>query len=201
MLEKNRAVEVSYYDQRSKSSVTVKGKKVMANIDPVNIFGKMLPEQYREPGMKGLKPATSLYTVYVVFKEAVSKHYKTNYSNFIVSEADLNCESKALWDDISKRDVEERPFVFVDYSNIDSGLVDEGDDRGFGVLTSISELSEWEVLDDDAYGVKKETLAKRLCERLEVHYPGIRELLEYYEVSTPETIKRYIRSSNCTASG
>ena len=79
--------------------------------------------------------------------------------------------------------------------------MDEGDERGFGVLTSISELSEWEVLDDDAYGAKKEILAKRLFERLEVHYPGIRELVEYYEVSTPKTIKRYIRSSNGTAYG
>ena len=143
----------------------------------------------------------SLYTVYITFKQAPSKQFDLAYSNFIVDDQDLNQNPKVLWANMPNRAVGDRPFVFVDYSTIDSGLVPESDARSFGVLTSITQLSEWENLDDDAYKAKKEELAQTLFAKLEKHYPGITQLIDRYEVSTPKTIQRYIRTRNGTAYG
>ena len=200
-LEGNKATGVTYYDKRKKEHVTLQAKRIIANTDPANLFGSMVPKELQEPHIDKLKPATSLYTVYITFKEAPSKHYHLAYSNFIVEEKDLNQNPKVLWASMNNRAVQERPFVFVDYSTIDSGLVPEGDCRSFGVLTSITQLDEWDSLDPETYSNKKEELAQALFGKLEKHYPGISELIERYEVSTPKTIQRYIRTRNGTAYG
>ena len=51
----------------------------------------------------------------------------------------------------------ERPFVFVDYSAIDSGLTAPDDPRSFGVLTGTSNLADWENLNEEEYKTAKES--------------------------------------------
>ena len=166
-LSGNKAIGVTYFDKRAKETVTIHADKIIANIDPANIFGSMLPISFQEPHINELKPATSLYTVYITFKQAPSKQFDLAYSNFIVDDQDLNQNPKVLWANMPNRAVGDRPFVFVDYSTIDSGLLPESDARSFGVLTSITQLSEWENLDDDAYKAKKEALDQTLFSKLE----------------------------------
>lgn len=40
-----------------------------------------------------------------------------------------------------------------------------------------------------------------MIDKAEKHYPGFRENIEYYEVATPKTIKRYIKTPEGTAYG
>ena len=52
-------------------------------------------------------------------------------------------------------------------------------------------LAKWENLSRSAYNAKKEEVAKTFIGRLEKVLPGIEGEIEYYEVGTPATIKRY----------
>ena len=202
LLEGSKAVGVVWKDRKGEEH-TVYGTYVVANCGIENIYnGNMLPQEYQEPKVKGLENSVSLYTVYVLFKEAFSKYYPNNaYSTFIRSDENLTLPLSSIKKDLNTLPVEERDFVFVDYSVIDSGLVKEGDPRSFAVLTGLSYLHEWEPMSKDEYIAKKERLAQTLFGRLETYYPGLKQLIDYYEVSTPKTIKRYTKAPEGTAYG
>ena len=202
ILDRKSAVGVTYFDKRKQKELSVYSSVIIANIDPANIFGgKMVPQEIEEPGLEKLEPATSLYTVYVTFKTAPSQKYALAYSNFIYTDRVLNMPPSALYPYLKTLPADERPFVFVDYSTIDSGLTALGDQRSFAVLTGASQLHEWESLTDADYHAAKESLAQNLFRRLDEHYPGITGMIERYEVSTPKTAKRFLRTRNGTAYG
>lgn len=202
LMENGQVCGVSYYDKRTQKNVCVHAPVIIANIDPANLFdGKMLPVALQEPGIDKLKPATSLYTVYITFKSAPSKQYALSYSNFIYTDKLLDMPPAKLYPYLKTQPTGERPFVFVDYSAIDSGLTAPDDPRSFGVLTGTSNLADWENLNEEEYKTAKELLAQRLFERLEEHYPGITNLIERYEVATPKTTRRFLRTRNGTAYG
>lgn len=202
LLEGNKAIGVLWKDRKGQEH-TVYAKNIVANCAIHNIYnGNMVPKEFSEPSIEQLDIAVSLYTVYIVFKESIQKQYPNNsYSTFLRSDEALHTPLSSIKEAFTTLPVEERDFVFVDYSAIDSGLVKEGDIRSFAVLTGASYFHEWDSLDKQAYQNKKEQLAQRLLERLEEYYPNIRSLVEYYEVSTPKTIQRYIKTPQGTAYG
>ncbi|MGL5253625.1 MAG: phytoene desaturase family protein [Brevinema sp.] len=203
-LKGNVACGVTYLDRKTKEIISIDAKKVIANCAPETIFnGNMVPSQYSEPKVAKSKNGVSLYEVYVIFKEKLSKKFgELAYSTFISSDTNVIEQPVSQKGRIIKEmDVADRPFVMVDYNAIDSGLVPEGDPRGFGVLCSTSYLSEWESLSPEDYKAKKEQLAQRLFERLEAIYPGFKDSIDYYEVATPKTIKRYLKTPGGNAYG
>ncbi|RUM69817.1 MAG: hypothetical protein DSZ07_03930, partial [Sulfurovum sp.] len=96
-------------------------------------------------------------------------------------------------------DIFKKPFIFTDYSQMDSGLTNS--DKSFGVICTTDYLSDWENLDKESYKNKKENLIDSMLKKLEVEYPNISELVEYAEVGTAKTVERYIRTPNGTAYG
>jgi phytoene dehydrogenase-like protein len=62
-------------------------------------------------------------------------------------------------------------------------------------------ISDWENLSQEEYKAKKERVAQILIERLNRVIPGIRDEIEYYEVATPKTIKRYTLNPQGTPFG
>lgn len=181
VLEGNKAKGAVYLDKKSKEMITVSAKKIVANCSPDSVLnGNMVPSDFRESKVEKLENSSSLYTVYIIFKEKVSSIYKdSSYSTFIGDDRFLDMSLSKISEVLTKSPVEERPFVFVDYSVIDSGLVPENDKRGFGVFCSVSNISDWENMSEEEYKQKKEHLAKVLFERLEYHYPNIKEYVEY----------------------
>lgn len=202
-LNGNKAVGVSYTNRKTKEHSTVYAKKIVANCSPENIFhGNMLPEKFQEPKTKNLKIACALHTIYIIFKEKPAKLFPNMaYSTFYLKEDELNAPLSRVVSTLRDTKISERPAVFVDYSTIDAGLVPEGDLRGFGVLCGTSRLEEWESLTKDEYKAKKEELAEGAFKKMEELYPGFRENIEYYEVSTPKTVQRYLKTPNGTAYG
>jgi phytoene dehydrogenase-like protein len=87
----------------------------------------------------------------------------------------------------------------VDYSQIDSQLAPQG--KGLGVICTFDYLSDWENLSKEEYKTKKEEVARILTERLNKVIPGIKDEIEYCEVATPKTIKRYTLNPGGTAYG
>jgi phytoene dehydrogenase-like protein len=87
----------------------------------------------------------------------------------------------------------------VDYSQIDSQLAPQG--KGLGVICTSDYLSDWENLSKEEYKTKKEEMARILTERLNKVIPGIKDEIEYCEVATPKTIKRYTLNPGGTVYG
>ncbi len=153
----------------------------------------IVPDMLDEPHATSLRKqiadktnACSLLNIYLGFKSNLEPYGVKHYSNSIRGE-----DVKSLKDIYPNNtgDWSKRSFVFVDYNKIDAQLAPPP--KSVGVICCADYLKDWQGLSKEDYKAKKEEVAKILLDRLEKHFPGIRESLEYYEVATPKTIKRF----------
>ncbi len=200
LVDKGVAVGVKYRDAfNSKlNKVSMYADTIIVNAAIPNVL-KMLPLQYQpsvQNKIKDLEESCSLISIYMGFNVDLKKFGVKHYSSFFQGEdiqtlKDLKSNFKGDW--------QNKSFVFVDYSQVDSNLCPEG--KSVGVICAADYLSDWENLDAIAYKKKKEEVAQLFFNRLEKHHPGIMSHLEYYEVGTAKTIKRYTLNPKGTPYG
>ncbi|WP_299124279.1 NAD(P)/FAD-dependent oxidoreductase [uncultured Winogradskyella sp.] len=135
----------------------------------------------------------SLLCIYLGFNTDVEKFGVKYYSNVfqgddVTALKDIKTNHHGDWS--------KRRFIFVDYNKVDAGLAPPH--KSEGVICATDYIEDWENLNKEDYDAKKEEVAQILLQRLEKQYPGILNSIEYYEVSTSKTIKRY--TSNPTGS-
>ena len=153
----------------------------------------IVPDMLDEPHATALKQqiadktnACSLLCIYLGFKSDVAAYGVKHYSNAFKGDdvkalKDINPNNTGDWS--------KRSFVFVDYSKIDAQLAPSG--KAVGAICCADYLKDWDGLSTKDYKAKKEEVAQILLGRLEKQFPGIRKSIEYYEVATPKTIKRF----------
>jgi len=186
--KEGKVTGVNYRNNIDSINKEVLGDEIIANNAMPNV-ADLLPEEEGielKNELKDLKTGASLLTVYFGFskplKDLGNKYYSTFiYDNSVKSTADILRNNR---NDFSKRS-----FTFVDYSQIDSGLAPTG--KSVGSLCCIDYLTDWEDLDKKKYNSKKEHVANVFIKRLEKIIPGITDYIEYYEVGTSATVKRY----------
>ncbi len=168
--------------------ITAYADEIVANTALPNVAGLLM----EEPGsklndeIKIQNPGASLLTIYFGFRNSLKDIGNDYYSTFVF---DSSVRTQADIYKNNKSDFQTRSFTFVDYGQIDSGLAPEG--RSVGAICCIDYLKDWELLSPAEYKKKKEKAAKIFIQRLEDLIPGITNVIEYYEVGTPATIKRY----------
>jgi all-trans-retinol 13,14-reductase len=188
--------------EQGKASGVIYRDAFNGKLDPVEvrapciIFGGAIPlvkdllqgtERKRfERRFDRLLPSCSLTCVYLGFNEGLRETGKGCYSNFFYGDEvrELGHVHGNNYGDWHKKS-----FVFVDYGRIDTQLAPAG--KSVGVLCAADRLADWEGLDEHQYRQRKEEIAGILINRLEEYYPGIRKYLEFVEVATPMTIRRY----------
>ena len=188
------------HNQQECTSITYIHKKEEKELSADIIISNLAPSSTYELSdisyTEQKKIASSLLTIYVGFRENLKSLYgKRAYSTFLLRDA------KCI-DDYDKNiqgDVEDRGIVFVDYSQIDSGLTDES--KSFGAICTTDYLENWESLTEEGYRQKKENVIQSYLDLLETEYPNIREHIQFAEVGTPKTIQKYIKTPNGTAYG
>jgi phytoene dehydrogenase-like protein len=182
--------EVEYVSKKEKHRI--KSDKIISNLSPEDSY-RLFNQPYKESRAIG----NSLLTIYLGFSKNIKEVYgKRAYSNFIFDELDSIDDLNAMM----QKEMPKRSFVFVDYSQLDSGLTKDKH-KSFGAICMMDSLTYWETLDDDAYREQKEALIAVMLKKLERSYPNISELVEYAEVGTAKTVKRYIKTPNGTAYG
>jgi all-trans-retinol 13,14-reductase len=189
-IENNKLCGVEYKNKRGSSNLTLTAMadEIIANAAIPNI-AEMLPAAYGEKLLKSIqnqKPGASLLTVYLGFKNSLRKIGHNHYSTFIF-DSSIKTQSDIYGN--NKGDFASRSFTFIDYGQIDSALAPDG--KSVGAVCCIDYLKDWEELDEEQYYKKKDEVAKIFITRLEKLIPGISGQIEYYEVGTPRTIKRY----------
>jgi phytoene dehydrogenase-like protein len=132
------------------------------------------------------KNGASLLTVYFGFHKKLStignRHYSTFiYDDSVYRQADILANNHAPFG--------KRSFTFVDYGQIDSGLAPEG--KSVGAICCTDYLSDWEGLTKGEYRRRKEEVADIFTARMEKLIPGFAAAVDYCEVGTAATVKRY----------
>jgi all-trans-retinol 13,14-reductase len=188
--EGTRLKGVTYKNKTGSSSVisSAYADEIIANTAMPNVAGLLEEESGSKikNEIRNQKPGASLLTIYFGFKNSLKTIGHNHYSTFVFdgivrTQADIVKSNKA--------DFISRSFTFVDYGQIDSGLAPVG--KSVGAICCIDYLKDWELLSHEEYNKKKEETAKIFIQRLENLIPGIASEIEYYEVATPATIKRY----------
>jgi len=134
----------------------------------------------------GLRPGASLFSLYLGFNRPVSALGNRYYSTFVYDES-VKTQADILKN--NRDDFSRRSFTFVDYGQIDSGLAPAG--KSVGGVCCVDYLADWEKLEKKEYEARKEHAAQAFIDRLDKIIPGFRGIVDYYEVGTPMTIKRY----------
>ena len=194
------AVGVKYRDAFNNKieQVNIYADTIIANAAIPNVV-KMLPIQYQarvQDKIKNLEESCSLISIYMGFNVDLKKFGVKHYSSFFQGE-----DIQTL-NDLKKNyqgDWQNKSFVFVDYSQVNSNLCPDG--KSVGVICAADYLSEWEYLDALTYKNKKEEVAQLFFSRLEKQYPGMMSYLEYYEIGTAKTIKKYTLNPKGTPYG
>jgi len=136
--------------------------------------------------IKDMAIGASLLTVYYGFNKSLKEIGNKNYSTFIYDES-VKSQKDILGNNHS--DFSTRSFTFVDYGQVDSRLAPEG--KSVGAVCAIDYPSDWESLERSEYMRMKEDVADIITGRLEKILPGFREAVEYIEVATSLSVKRF----------
>jgi phytoene dehydrogenase-like protein len=191
IVENNKAVGIIYRKKSKKETerIQANAKYIIAN-NAVPALAKMLPKEQSlkvEDQIKNLQNSCSVITLYLGFTKMPKVLGNKFYSTFIANNDVKNLKDFA--EDLQHADFDKRHLIFVDYSQIDSGLTPEG--KSFGVLATSDYGKDWENLSKEEYKTKKEEVSKAMIDRLEKLIPGIKEHIEYYELGTAKTVERY----------
>ena len=202
IIENGVATGVKYSKKSAAESEqqTALGKCIIANAALPNVMGELLKDTQAKTNLSKTvgnpEIAPSILSVYLGFKKPPKDLGNRSYSTIFFDGGVSNPQEMTEY---HHGDLSKRIFIFCDYSQLDSGLAPEG--KSFGVLSAMDYISDWETLPNDVYKERKEEAAQILIERLEKLIPGIKDEIEYCEVGTPTTIRRYTLNPQGTAYG
>ncbi|MBN1898896.1 MAG: NAD(P)/FAD-dependent oxidoreductase [Spirochaetes bacterium] len=198
--EKKKATGVEYVKTTDKNSrpSTEFSKVIVSNASVPQVVNHLLPGDINnrfKNRINKMQKGCSLTNIFLCFKKNI-KQLNKHYSTFVFPD---HIRSQKDIADHFKDKYPKKSFVFLDYSQIDSGLAPKG--KSLGVISLIDYLSNWEKLNPKQYKKKKEQVARIYIKKLENLIPGITKLIEYYEVSTPKTIQKYTLNPGGTPYG
>ena len=190
IMNNGKATGVTFRDSFNENSkpTTILCDNVIANC-AIPLVPSMLDEPYSTQLHQKISSKTnscSLLCMYLGFNTDLEKFGVKYYSNVFQGDGVTTLK------DIKKNhhgDWSKRRFIFVDYNKVDAGLAPPY--KSEGVICAVDYIEDWEHLNKEGYNAKKEEVAQVLLQRLEKQYPGIRNSIEYYEVATSKTIKRF----------
>jgi all-trans-retinol 13,14-reductase len=169
-------------------NIEVLADEVVANNAIPNVADILPPEigAILKDKLIDKKPGASLLTIYFGFSKSLKELGNNSYSTFVYDSA-VKSQKDIL--NNNSGDIASRSFTFIDYSQIDSGLAPAG--KSVGAICCVDYLKDWENFSKAEYINKKKQVAALFIDRLEKLIPGIKGVIEYCEVATSSTVKRY----------
>ena len=182
---------VSYRETKAKEQIEYndEAKEIIINSSIPNLAKDLLPQEIGKKLLSTIednKIGASLLTVYYGFKKSLKEVGNPNYSTFIYHDSVKN-QKDILSNNHS--DFDTRSLTLVDYSHVDSDLAPAG--KSVGAVCCVDYPSDWEGLSKDEYKKKKAYVAEVITARCDKLIPGFRDAVEYVEVATSLTVKRY----------
>jgi all-trans-retinol 13,14-reductase len=169
---------------------------VFGNAAPQMLAG-MLPEDRRAAFLvpyAARRPSISLWTVSLGLNRPAREFGVRRYSTFIIPDwirslAQMRAAAAVMGGPPGER---MPPYVFVDYSQIDSGLNETG--PSLASFCGADRLENWAQHDPEAVKARKEKWIDYLITDINRQFPGIADAVVHREMSTAETMLRYLNT-------
>lgn len=189
--EGGRPVGVTHEEIRGdhKGTGSDRAAHIIVNAAVPNLAETLLSKPDRErlaDAISGNKPGASLLTVYYGFSRPLKELGNKHYSTFLF-DASVKSPRDILLNNHS--DFSTRSFTLVDYSHVDANLAPEG--KSVGAVCAVDYPEDWEGLEREEYNRMKSDVADIITGRCEKFIPGFRDAVEYSEVATSLSVKRF----------
>ena len=189
--EGKKPVGVTYEDVKGKERGVYSdlAADIIVNAAVPNLAENLLSEsdgKHLKQSLQNNRVGVSLTTVYYGFSRPLKEVGSRHYSTFVFDES-IRTQSHILPNNHS--DYSTKHFTFVDYSQVDSRLAPDG--KSVGAVCTIDYPSDWEGLSREEYNRMKADVADTFTDRCEQFIPGFRDAVEYVEVATPLSVKRF----------
>ena len=140
------------------------------------------------------QPSISLWTISIGLSRPAAEFGVNHYSTFILpawlkSLRDFR-EAPAILSEESGCRMP--PYVFVDYSRIDSGLNQAA--PYLGSFCGMDRIENWAALSDEASRARRERWMERFLADLNVHFPGIAGAVVHREMASAQTMSHYLNT-------
>jgi prolycopene isomerase len=175
IIENGQAVGVKLFNGKE-----YRAKRIVSNATRWDTFEKLLPKDKMPPQeqkwQKRYEKSPSFLSLHLGVKAEILP--KGTECHHIILEN---------WEDMEK----EQGTIFVSIPTLlDPTLAPEG----YHIIHSFtpSYIKNWQDLSSQEYQQKKEESANQLIDRLEAIFPGIQEGLDYEEIGTPRTHRRFL---------
>ncbi|VXD11161.1 Prolycopene isomerase, chloroplastic [Planktothrix serta PCC 8927] len=181
LLENGRAVGVELVDGR-----VYRGKRIVSNATRWDTFGKLIPPEYMPKAEKKWRER------YQKSPSFLSLHLGVEASVFPPG-TDCHHIIVENWDKME----EPEGTIFVSIPTLlDPSLAPVGY-HIIHVFTP-SWIDDWEKLPESEYEAKKEAAAGRIIDQLEILFPGLDAGLDYMEVGTARSHRRFLNRQDGT---
>jgi prolycopene isomerase len=175
LTKKGRAVGVKLANGN-----TYFGKRIVSNATRWDTFSKLLPPQEKPISEKRWQQR------YQKSPSFLSLHMGVK-ANLLQKGTECHHILLEKWDKIA----ESEGAIFVSIPTLlDSSLAPQG----HHIIHSFTQhwIEDWQGLSPHEYEKKKEEAAERIIDRLENIFPGLNKALDFLEVGTPRTHRRYL---------
>ncbi len=195
IIEKGKVKGLKYKEVNKKdkftneNEITVNSDVVVGNA-AISVIADMLPDNYKNRinnKVKNLKQGLSLLNVYLALNRPLKEIGNSNYSTFVYHKDCKNLRECTTFNESG--DYNYKQLVLVDYSQLDTKMNKDG--RYTASICILDYYKNWEILSDEEYNKKKRDVSEILINRIEAVMPGFKESIEFSEVATPLTMKRY----------
>jgi all-trans-retinol 13,14-reductase len=169
---------------------------VFGNAAPQRL-AEMMPPMDREMFLASYamrQPSISLWTISIGLSRPASEFGVNHYSTFILpawlkSLRDFR-EAPAILSEESG--LRMPPYVFVDYSRIDSGLNQAA--PYLGSFCGMDRIENWAAISDEASRARRERWMERILADLDGHFPGIAGAVVHREMASARTMSHYLNT-------
>lgn len=146
--------------------------------------------------VKGMKVGPSLMAFHAGLSRPLQELGSRHYLSFLIPPS-----VKSIRDMGPNADgpPEDRIMNVTDYGQVDSGLAPPG--KTVVAACMLDRMTHWDGLDEDGYRARKAELETMFLTRLEGLYPGFGRSVEFAELATPRTVRRYTNNSEGSFAG
>ena len=174
---------------RQKGTAAIRANHIIVNAAVPNLAETLLSKTDRKKLADAISANTigaSLLTVYYGFSKPLKELGNKHYSTFLF---DASVSSPRDIQTNNHSDFSKRSFTLVDYSQVDANLAPAG--KSVGAVCAVDYPEDWEGLDRNEYNRMKADVADMVTGRCERFIPGFRDAVEYVDVATSLSVRRF----------
>lgn len=196
IIEGGRVAGVRHVNRAGTDLQTDFAPIVLGNAAP-QVLAAMLPQGNQDAFLApytNRRSSISLWTVSLGLnrpaKELGIRHYSTFIlPSWLMSLAQMRDSASVLGEEPGQR---LPPYVFVDHTQIDSGLNPQG--PYFVSYCGADRLENWSALSNDERSARKTKWIDSLIADVDRHFPGLAGAVVHREMATAETMQRYLNT-------